>query len=1116
MAAKPFKNRDELDSLRNFYYLNTYPDDEDRANHMSTKVFFDLKPFSEYIKKSIDNIIKSSKIKAECFKVEQKRVLKPLDTLLRVTAVTSVLINKPEGFYYVIEWNEEWGDTEEFDALCKGRHTVCENTDVLDVFDGKLFFKSETELDISANYKLYLKDESDYNCLIKKIDYSDCGSFRTFAENAKISASAESGGGIVLYYTGEVNDAVILFDKVVCKVVERRSIDLGGGKFTMGNIPVRLYNSREGLLIASCKDEEEGVLYCNNEKIAYSVVGRDEICSLLGIPYLTYQDGKIVITENGFDDDKPIIKGIRFSVNSLSDKLKYRYPKSIYIELIEDENFTGDIYSNTSYFFKETTEYLTDSPERGGRRFKIGYSNENYNQIEIAEVDKRGNIIPMGEVPKYLYIEPNTRQLDMQKNALKILMNKPCAAHAPLLELMNDKRFCKWRPVPFLSVAVDKWYRLTNDRYEGCDSQREFVKKVLATPDFAILEGPPGSGKTTTILEIIAQMVMRGQKVMLAASTNAAIDNILERLNDLPNEVKDKILAVRIGNENAISDSVQSYTVFDLDRDIGNEIIKRANLVCGTIIGVLQHPEFNLQKTDQPVTPLYDCLIVDEASKTTFQEFLVPAIYAKKWVLSGDLKQLTPYIEQDSIVSALTQIEGFDIAHQSAQFILMTLEQSIYKQKNDYLKSLKFCICAENKVLEAATDLISDYPYRRIAFIGDIKHEQAVSLREYLDGNIRSAVIYGADIVFVDNKYYEKIQQYLPSAFIPLFARSKGMLDFANAAKYRSFEARAMNNFFKDITALKERLQKELKEKSWASEIAWRLCREQELFLLSQLEVSDGEQKDRYRQQIEERIPECSKENIKNSIGLLKEIALPSIIQLLQQGVTDRNIVTNNKLTTLNQGFDNDVLQKRHTLVEYQHRMHDDISAFSAKYIYEGKALRNGKTIDRSWAYSEYPRRNYWLNVDGEVVKGKNIKEVERIAEEIKKFLRFAKENPKNDGKPWTIACLTYYRAQESELKKHLRKLLSKPRDSSYYMTEGYNAEIMIYTVDKFQGKEADLVFLSMIKNGTAPLGFMDSPNRLNVALTRAKYQIVLVGSKEYFKSNKCKSELLKHVAEEY
>ena len=50
MAEKPLKNRENTESLRRFYYLNTYPDDDGRADHMSMKVFFDLKPFSEYYK----------------------------------------------------------------------------------------------------------------------------------------------------------------------------------------------------------------------------------------------------------------------------------------------------------------------------------------------------------------------------------------------------------------------------------------------------------------------------------------------------------------------------------------------------------------------------------------------------------------------------------------------------------------------------------------------------------------------------------------------------------------------------------------------------------------------------------------------------------------------------------------------------------------------------------------------------------------------------------------------------------------------------------------------------------------------------------------------------------
>lgn len=57
--------------------------------------------------------------------------------------------------------------------------------------------------------------------------------------------------------------------------------------------------------------------------------------------------------------------------------------------------------------------------------------------------------------------------------------------------------------------------------------------------------------------------------------------------------------------------------------------------------------------------------------------------------------------------------------------------------------------------------------------------------------------------------------------------------------------------------------------------------------------------------------------------------------------------------------------------------------------------------------------------------------------------------------------------------------------------------EIVCGTVDRFQGREADLVMLSM--RNTRRVGFLDSPNRLNVAVTRARQQLVVVGNAEYF-----------------
>ena len=113
----------------------------------------------------------------------------------------------------------------------------------------------------------------------------------------------------------------------------------------------------------------------------------------------------------------------------------------------------------------------------------------------------------------------------------------------------------------------------------------------------------------------------------------------------------------------------------------------------------------------------------------------------------------------------------------------------------------------------------------------------------------------------------------------------------------------------------------------------------------------------------------------------------------------------------------------------------------------------------------------------------------------------------------WSVACLTYYKRQERNLKQSIKELFNENREKSHYENKENHIEIFIYTVDKFQGREADVVFLSLIKSGKSGLGFMDSPNRLNVALTRARFQRVIVGNRNYFRNTR-KSELLKSLSE--
>lgn len=62
--------------------------------------------------------------------------------------------------------------------------------------------------------------------------------------------------------------------------------------------------------------------------------------------------------------------------------------------------------------------------------------------------------------------------------------------------------------------------------------QRGAIDKVLSAQDYALILGMPGTGKTTTVAEIITALVRRGKSVLLTSYTHSAVDNILLKLKD--------------------------------------------------------------------------------------------------------------------------------------------------------------------------------------------------------------------------------------------------------------------------------------------------------------------------------------------------------------------------------------------------------------------------------------------------------------------------------------------------------------------------------------------------------------------------------------------------------
>ncbi|MFB6188012.1 MAG: AAA domain-containing protein, partial [Halobacteriaceae archaeon] len=99
-------------------------------------------------------------------------------------------------------------------------------------------------------------------------------------------------------------------------------------------------------------------------------------------------------------------------------------------------------------------------------------------------------------------------------------------------------------------VTISEWHNTALN-----ESQKSAVKDALARDDFALIHGPPGTGKTTTAIEVIQQCVDRNESVLATAASNTAVDNIVEFLLDQNVDV------VRAGHPARVSPRFHEHTL---------------------------------------------------------------------------------------------------------------------------------------------------------------------------------------------------------------------------------------------------------------------------------------------------------------------------------------------------------------------------------------------------------------------------------------------------------------------------------------------------------------------------------------------------------------------------
>ncbi|MBD5277705.1 MAG: AAA family ATPase [Bacteroides sp.] len=207
------------------------------------------------------------------------------------------------------------------------------------------------------------------------------------------------------------------------------------------------------------------------------------------------------------------------------------------------------------------------------------------------------------------------------------------------------------------------------------NSQEAAVNKVLCAKDVAIVHGPPGTGKTTTLVEAIAETLRRESQVLVCAQSNMAVDWICEKLVDRgihvlrlgnPSRVDDKMLAFtyerrfeshpdypdlwsirkalrelrgmrRKGSDqwHQKMDRLRSRAV-ELEIRINQDLFNSAHVIASTLVGSASKLLDGMK---------FSTLFIDEAAQALEAACWIPIRRAGRVVLAGDHCQLPPTVK---------------------------------------------------------------------------------------------------------------------------------------------------------------------------------------------------------------------------------------------------------------------------------------------------------------------------------------------------------------------------------------------------------------------------------------------------------------------------------------
>ena len=262
-----------------------------------------------------------------------------------------------------------------------------------------------------------------------------------------------------------------------------------------------------------------------------------------------------------------------------------------------------------------------------------------------------GRIVELGDEVVVETDEPvELRRLDVYPSEISVDRSLTALHDAILKGSPERKDVLFGRRAPAFRSSDDRPADAPDAYIDNNDAQNEAVSLAVDAEDCALIHGPPGTGKTYTIARTIRALVAEGNRVLLSAFTNRAVDNALEALRDQgfgdgvasarPNGAGETGGILRVGTETGVRADMQDVRLVQRGEPNAKAaelrdapVVAATTAACGS--RVLRECEF-------------DVALVDEASQLTEPGTHAAINLADRFVLVGDHEQLPPVVRAEN------------------------------------------------------------------------------------------------------------------------------------------------------------------------------------------------------------------------------------------------------------------------------------------------------------------------------------------------------------------------------------------------------------------------------------------------------------------------------------